>query len=158
IIREPAPPISDFRSDVPNHLQRIVRRCLAKDPEVRYQTIKDVAIELRELRRELAGSVGIDTSVPPSAAASTLGSAGSAATSPSNAQPTASSAEYIVSGIKKHKLAAALVAIALVAGAIGLSVYLPARSSEAAIESIAVLPFANMNGDPNTDYLSDGIT
>src|SRR5262249_13090414 len=44
IIREPAPPLSDFRSDAPNHLQRTVRRCLAKDPDDRYQTIKDVAI------------------------------------------------------------------------------------------------------------------
>src|SRR6266508_4509942 len=60
IIREPAAPISDVRPDAPNHLQRIVRRCLAKDPEDRYQTIKDVAIELRDLRRELEG-VGIDT-------------------------------------------------------------------------------------------------
>src|SRR6266705_2736705 len=50
IIREPVAPISDFRPDAPNHLQRIVRRCLAKDPEDRYQPIKDVAIELRELR------------------------------------------------------------------------------------------------------------
>src|SRR5262249_7728713 len=33
IIREPVSPISDFRPDAPNHLQRIVRRCLAKDPE-----------------------------------------------------------------------------------------------------------------------------
>src|SRR5215470_17379233 len=66
IVREPVPPISQFRPDAPNHLQRIARRCLAKDPEDRYQTIKDVAIELRELRRELAGSAGIDiTTVPP---------------------------------------------------------------------------------------------
>src|SRR5438876_4672847 len=56
IIREPAAPITDFRTDAPDHLQRIARRCLAKDPEDRYQTIKDVAIELRELRRELPGS------------------------------------------------------------------------------------------------------
>src|SRR3989475_4526924 len=32
IIREQATPISDYRPDTPNHLQRIVRRCLAKDP------------------------------------------------------------------------------------------------------------------------------
>src|SRR5437667_5192214 len=80
IIREPFTPITDFRPDAPNHLQRIVRRCLAKDPEDRYQTIKDVAIELRELRRDFAGSAAIDTTVPPpSTIASTLGSSGRAA-------------------------------------------------------------------------------
>ena len=56
IIREPVAPISDFRTDLPNDLQRIVRRCLVKDREERYQTIKDVALELRELRREMEGS------------------------------------------------------------------------------------------------------
>src|SRR5215472_10540293 len=64
IIREPVVPITDFRPGAPDHLQRIVRRCLAKDPEDRYQTIKDTAIELRELRRELESSAGIDTTVP----------------------------------------------------------------------------------------------
>src|SRR6266581_6600064 len=54
IIREEVAPITGFRPDAPNHLQRIVRRCLAKDPEGRYQSIKDIAIELRELSRELA--------------------------------------------------------------------------------------------------------
>src|SRR5258705_14739 len=64
IIREPVASISEFRPDAPDHLQRIVRRCLAKDREDRYQTIKDVAIELRDLRRELEGT-GVDTIVPP---------------------------------------------------------------------------------------------
>src|SRR5215510_1560329 len=97
IIREPVVPITDFRPDAPHHLQRIVRRCLAKDPEDRYQTIKDVAIELRELSRELAASGGIDT-----------GSATSATPVSSGAiQPTSSSsAEHIVTEIRRHKLAA----------------------------------------------------
>jgi serine/threonine protein kinase len=56
IIREPAPPITDFNSEAPEHLQRIVRRCLAKDRDDRYQTIKDVAIELREMRRDMDGA------------------------------------------------------------------------------------------------------
>ena len=67
IIREPVAPVSNFNPGAPDDLQRIVRRCLAKDPEDRYQTIKDVAIELKELRRELAGSAEIDITVPPPA-------------------------------------------------------------------------------------------
>src|SRR6266511_3031825 len=63
IIREPAPPVSSFNPRAPTDLQRIIRRCLAKDPEDRYQSIKDVAIELRELRRELTSE--LDTTVPP---------------------------------------------------------------------------------------------
>src|SRR3989440_1642231 len=65
IIRELPTPIANFNPDVPYDLQRIVRRCLAKDPEERYQTIKDVAIEIKEVRRELQGRAGIDTTVPP---------------------------------------------------------------------------------------------
>src|SRR6185436_8751002 len=58
IIYEPAPLLTDFNPTAPADLQRIVRRCLAKDPDERYQTIKDVAIELKELRRDIEGGVG----------------------------------------------------------------------------------------------------
>src|ERR1051325_11599898 len=64
IIREPAPPLAAFNPNAPADLQRIVRRCLAKDPDQRYQNIKDVAIELKEVRRELQER-GVDTTVPP---------------------------------------------------------------------------------------------
>ena len=37
----------------PADLQRIVRKCLAKAPDERYQSMKEVALDLRELRREL---------------------------------------------------------------------------------------------------------
>src|SRR5437660_2200879 len=73
IIREQPTPIANFNPDVPYDLQRIVRRCLAKDPDERYQTIKDVAIEIKEVRRELQGRAGLDTTVPPpSIAGSTI--------------------------------------------------------------------------------------
>jgi len=149
IIREEASPISGFRPDAPGHLQRIVRRCLAKDPEDRYQTIKDIAIELRELSRELTASSGTDTGSTTTATPVSSGAT----------QPTTSlSAEYIVTGIQRHKLTAVILLAALVLAGIGLTAYLRARNSEAAIDSIAVLPFVNQNRDPDTEYLSDGLT
>jgi TolB-like protein/Tfp pilus assembly protein PilF len=164
IIREPAPPINDFRADLPAHLQRIVRRCLAKDREDRYQTIKDVAIELRELRRELERA-GIDTTVQPATTGATNESraetrSGETATRSvgGSTPPPASSAEYIVTGIKQHKLAVAIVAGVLLIGAVVFVVYTKTRNSTTAIESIAVLPFENRSNDPEVDYISDGLT
>jgi len=65
LIYEPAPQIKDLNPSAPVDLQRIIRRCLAKDPEDRYQSIKEVAIELKELRRELETGADFDTTVPP---------------------------------------------------------------------------------------------
>ena len=65
IIREPAPSIAMLNPAAPPDLQRIVRRCLAKDPEERYQTIKEIAIELKEVRRELDRAGEMDTTASP---------------------------------------------------------------------------------------------
>jgi serine/threonine-protein kinase len=173
IIREPVAPISDLNPSAPADLQRVVRRCLAKDPDERYQTIKDVAIELKEVRRELKDSVGIDTTVPPPSAKFGVppsgGTESSAQASPSKGGTSnsldsgtpstrASSAEYLVSGIRQHKLSVIVAGLVLVAGAIAFFYFQHARNTEVAIESIAVLPFVNQNNDPNVEYLSDGLT
>ena len=165
IIREPVRPISDLNPSAPTDLQRVVRRCLAKDPDERYQTIKDVAIELKEVRRELKGAAEVDTTVPPPSnkfgVSSSGGKVSSAQTSlPAASSPgtRASSAEYLVSGIKQHKLAVVITVLVLVAGAIVFFYFQHARNTEVAIESIAVLPFVNQDNDPNVDYLSDGLT
>src|SRR5712692_9807975 len=157
VVYEPALPLADLNPSAPAELQRIVRRCLAKDADERYQTIKDVAIELKELRREMAGGGEGDTTIPPPPR-STASASEYAATASTSAAPVVSSAEYIVSGIKQHKLIAAIAVLALIIGGVGLGLYLHARNTEVAIDSIAVLPFVNQNRDPDTDYLSDGLT
>jgi eukaryotic-like serine/threonine-protein kinase len=170
VVYEAPPLIADLNPSAPAELQRIVRRCLAKDPDDRYQSIKDVAIELRELRRELENA-GIDTTVPPPIRSS-LGEGPNpdatrgesvvttlSSSSSSSLQTRASSAEYVVSGIKQHKLAAAIVGLVLLGGAIApIALYLSGRTSNAAIKSIAVMPFVNEGGKAELEYLSDGMT
>jgi serine/threonine protein kinase len=56
VVYEAPPLIAELNPLAPPELQRIIRRCLAKDRDDRYQSIKDVAIELRDLRRELEGA------------------------------------------------------------------------------------------------------
>jgi len=118
IIREAAPSVRDLNPAAPADLQRIVRRCLAKDREERYQTIKDVAIELKEVRRELQ-STGIDTTSASSASdigASPSGSTlvGSLTSHRQISQTHASSAEYLLTGIRQHKVAVVVALVALI--------------------------------------------
>jgi Tol biopolymer transport system component len=53
IVTEDPPSLSATVPASPAELQRIVRKCLAKDPQDRYQSIREVAIDLRDLRRQL---------------------------------------------------------------------------------------------------------
>ncbi|HEV2105162.1 MAG TPA: protein kinase, partial [Candidatus Eisenbacteria bacterium] len=53
ILRDEAPPLTGARADLPADLERIVGRCLEKNPRDRFQTALDVVNELRALRRAL---------------------------------------------------------------------------------------------------------
>ena len=163
LIYEPAPQIKDLNPSAPPDLQRIIRRCLAKDKEERYQTIKDVAIELKELRRELESRVDSETSVPPPQSSVGVDSTNSDSpiestpTRAASVSPTVSSVEFVTQGLKRHKLGVSIILVILV-GITAVSVYyLRAAKNEVAIHSIAVLPFQNKNSDADTEYLSDGL-
>src|SRR5947207_582997 len=128
IIRGSPPTITDFRPDASKRLQRIVRGCLAKNPKDRYQTTKDVVIELREVRRELANPAGIDISAAPAAIEAETGvhlkdpSETAGSISPA---ARASSAEYLISQVRLSSPAAILtIGLLLLATALILSWYL----------------------------------
>jgi serine/threonine protein kinase/Tol biopolymer transport system component len=133
-VHAPAPSIRDFNPAAPPDLQRIVRRCLVKDPDGRYQTIKDMAIELRELQRQLeheAEMHGSSTSSTPdvasaneiATAARAVGTRPLHTEGPSVVQAT-SSAEYLVTEIKRHKrglgIALAMLLVLVAGGAYGI--------------------------------------
>src|SRR4030095_7887225 len=50
--REPSP-VARYSPEVPTDLERIIKKALAKNPEARYQTAKDLLIDLRGLKHEL---------------------------------------------------------------------------------------------------------
>lgn len=135
IIHAQPPPIKEFNPTAPADLQRIVRRCLQKDPEERYQTIKDVAIEIKQLRRELESGSGIELSVSPDKTTephasknanqtTQIGNKAINATAESVVQAT-SSAEYLVSEAKKHKTGALIIVtlLMLIVAGFGYGIY-----------------------------------
>jgi len=61
--------------------------------------------------------------------------------------------------VGQHKHAIALLLVMLLVAIAGSAYFFYfAKSSQAAIDSVAVLPFTNTANDPNAEYLSDGIS
>jgi serine/threonine-protein kinase len=132
ILKEKAPAIAPA---LPPVLQSVIDRCLNKDPGQRYQSTGEVR-----------------------AALETVGTA-----SRTN--------EYLITAGQKQEAPGVftrrnlLLLCAIAAIAVGLGYWLRARYSEkpkhvlpGAIQSIAVLPLANLSGDASQDYFADGMT
>ena len=163
------------QSDMPAELERIVEKALTKEKDERYQTVKDLGLDLKRLKQHLEMEAELERSITPEEGARRAGQTAtgrgtlsmSGATKATAAAPTLegsaahtiSSAEYIVSEIKQHKRGALVMLATLVVAVTVVLTYLAySRSRSQAISSVAVLPFSNTGGDPNMEYLSDGIS
>jgi eukaryotic-like serine/threonine-protein kinase len=186
LMEDELPPLTGY-VNVPAELNRIVTKALRKKPIDRYHTTSDLARDLKNLKQELqlearlkevldlvptsnevteknhgARSTGAKMTGAQSSAIARFGSETVALQSLDTRSHSISSAEYLVNGIKSHKRAWALAAIVLVFAVIGFSLYISRKTTVAstneAIDSVAVLPFVNVNNDANAEYLSDGIS
>ena len=54
LLKDTPKPVSDVNPSVPASIARVLRSCLQKDPERRYQSAKDLRNELRTIREEIA--------------------------------------------------------------------------------------------------------
>jgi serine/threonine protein kinase/Tfp pilus assembly protein PilF len=142
--REPQP-IEHCRPAIPTELQDIVSKTLSKSREERYQTIEELAGKLKSLKQELEYAARNET-------------AGELANrTDKQVKRLTSSANYLIGAIKRHQKAVAL-AVAMLIFVLAASAYFQFARSHQTIDSLAALPFVNVDADPNTEYLSDGIT
>ena len=99
ILRDPPAPVEEIAPEVPPEVRRIIRRCLAKSPDQRFQSMKDLAIDLHEVHDDYGGA-GV-----PSAKRSAL------SFSPGRVGASASLRRRIAIGIAAVLMLAALAAV-----------------------------------------------
>src|SRR5262245_2658703 len=126
--KEPAP-LSQIAAKAPIELEKIVGKALRKDREERYQTVKDLLNDLKDFKGEQAFAAKLE-----------------------------SSGQTNRRQVERRKPVVFIALLILVSLAAGVGLYLYSRKTEAPIDSIAVLPFANQNRAEETEYLADGLT
>src|ERR1700693_1211251 len=131
ILKTEPPPLSSVFSDVPLKLESILQKALRKNRDERYQTIKEMLADLRNLKGEAEGS----------------------------SPQIEARGESIVSKIKDHRRGVLLtLAVAiLAAAAFAYSFFFVAPVPSLNEKSIAVLPFENLSEDKSNAYFADGI-
>lgn len=119
ILEKEPPPLTQYSPNVPFEFQRIVSKALRKDREERYQTIKDLLIDVKSFKEEFSFEKKLERSAPPSSIQTTSMRAEAAATVQRPAAAT--SDEFVQKQINRNSrvLPVALVVVALAALVIG---------------------------------------
>jgi len=131
------PALAGTPAEATAELQRIIGKATAKDPDDRFQGMKDLVVDLRAARRRLESAP-----VPPALTPA----AGSRAAS-------------VETGFRQpFLLAAAVVALLLAGGGLLWWVNHEGAPPDSGRPALAVLYFENNTGDPSLDWMRTGLT
>jgi serine/threonine protein kinase/tetratricopeptide (TPR) repeat protein len=132
ILERTPPNPTAANANLPSRFDEIVAKALEKDRTLRYQSAAEVGADLKRLKRD------------------------SESTRVSAAAPVAVQPRKRVS--LATKLAIVFGSLVLVAGLSLLVQRAFQEIGQKSMDSVAVLPIVNATGDPNSEYLSEGIT
>jgi serine/threonine protein kinase len=148
--KEPAV-LSEYFPSAPAELERIVRKALRKDTDQRYQIVKEMAIDLRSIRRDLEIDSQLDRSLAPAPAAGTKTVSGGRARAATGTDQTANTNQLealrvtTLGGSLSHRsrwpvrLALVVLALALIAaGSFAIYKFTRPEPSRARFERITV--------------------
>lgn len=148
--RQPAP-LTASLTNLPAQLNQILDKLLAKNREDRYASSAQLAAELKQFQRRLELDAERES--------------GAALRDERDNSPASASLSPlpdwtgIFRQVQKHKARSAIIALVLLA-LVSSAAYLffRAPADNGAIDSIAVLPFRNLSGNNDLNYLSDGLS
>lgn len=152
LINKEPQPLSRYAANVSDDLQRIVAKALRKNRDERYQTMKGLLADLKELKENLAFDEKLERSKPPGENETAILQA---ATGNANKQ-TAETQHSFSQKIKNHKPLAAFALAAALVAATGFGYwYFVNRTTSPPVKSLAVLPLKSLDAGEN--YLGLGI-
>jgi serine/threonine protein kinase len=169
ILTQNPPPLDE---SVSPELRRIVKKALQKQVDERYQTIRDLFLDVKNLKRELEFLEKLERSYIPNKTGSSNVSTGQLSENPTAVQPRTisthasaasqqiSSSELVTSAIRQHKFGATVifvaVAIILTGFAYGLYRFLEKRQSERPAVNIKTQRLTGDGKTPDAEISPDG--
>jgi len=148
--RVPVAPVR-LNPEVPRELERVISKALEKDRELRCQSAAELRSDLRRLRRELDSGKG--AAFDAGAALNTT-PASRAASSPA---PGTGSVAAPAQKSRYKRIAVGAIGVVVAGAAIfGVGYLRSARGGS--VHSVAVLPFTGSSGNPDAEFLQDGIS